>query len=100
MSRFFRDPWTTYDELEFLKDLGSHRAGRSQKKAVFRPTITKQVSLYRQYLQAMPQRADWGCLDPVAITVYLHRRLAVLENQLTRPATPGRKKGTSHVRAS
>ena len=54
-------PWTTRDEINFLKGLGSH----------CETTIANRKKLLLKYGKAMENRVRWGAIDVEAIATYL-----------------------------
>lgn len=55
-------PWTTRDELNFLKGLGSHKD----------TTIANRKKLFERYKNSMESRVRWGAIDVEAVSAYLN----------------------------
>ncbi len=57
-----REKWTTQDEIDFVRTLGTHREGAP--KRVEDVPLRERLRLLRNYKKTMHLRARWGGIDP------------------------------------
>lgn len=68
--------WTTDDELDYIKHIGSFVEGLE-----FR-TTSRKIQLLKNYIQAAQMRVRWGGIDKVRVIGAARRHLASLEAQV------------------
>jgi hypothetical protein len=54
--------WTTQDEIDFLRRIGTHRTGKN---------VLPRRELLRKYRRSIAQRSYWGAVDRQLIENYL-----------------------------
>ena len=64
--------WTTRDETRFLDGLGTYTMS---------PVLTQtgRIVLLQQYMDSMPNRSNWGDIDPSEVRAHATRRINQLQ---------------------
>lgn len=66
-------PWTTEDEIDYLKGIGSHSVKARVTSAADR------IALLKNYIKAASFRSNWGEIDESRALSYARQRLLTLE---------------------
>lgn len=81
----WRDRWTTTDEVQFLRGIGTYRLGEMGSPAP--PAV--RLELLEGYRASLLSRVDWGEMDPVRITEVVEELLHAARLQILRePPAP------------
>ena len=70
------DKWTTEDELNYLKHIGSFTGALKER------TTTRKMQFLRNYIEASKLRVHWAGMDKTRIVDAARRHLAALERQM------------------